>query len=251
MDGAALVAWIFTAGGGFYLFGTCRRGKNSGVRRARRATLSARPRRTCGDHGGPRRCGGSAGDVMSDQYRSHRWAAVRRAFVVGTVAAVALVGAACGGEDDDGGATREPVGTASESSATGTEPTSADATVQVADTKLGSVLVDADGLTLYLFTNDSEGQSTCEDACADLWPPLLVDDGEPSAGDPADAELIGTADRADGSTQVTYAGHPLYRYAPDQAPGDVTGHGVNDVWFAVAADGSPVETSPAAAGPGY
>jgi predicted lipoprotein with Yx(FWY)xxD motif len=112
----------------------------------------------------------------------------------------------------------------------------APATVETADSALGTILVDDAGLTLYLFMNDTDGTSTCYDDCEANWPPLTVD-GEPTAGEGADASLLGTTERDDGSTQVTYAGQPLYRFAGDQAAGDVNGQGVGDVWFAVTPEG--------------
>ncbi len=102
----------------------------------------------------------------------------------------------------------------------------------------GDILTDAHGNTLYLFTNDSGGESACYDSCAEAWPPLAVD-GEPTAGDGVSADL-GTTERDDGSTQVTAAGHPLYYFASDEEPGDATGQGVNDVWYVLAPDGSQI-----------
>lgn len=111
--------------------------------------------------------------------------------------------------------------------------------VDIGDTELGEVLVDPQGMTLYLFTQDSEGTSACTGGCAEAWPPLLTD-GAPSGGDGVDASLLGTIERDDGSMQVTYDGHPLYTYAADTAPGDTLGQGVGDVWYAVTASGEPV-----------
>ena len=101
------------------------------------------------------------------------------------------------------------------------------------DARFGPILTDESGMALYLFTADSPGVSTCVDGCLAAWPPLLTD-GEPSVQGAADATLLGTLTRDDGSVQVTYAGWPLYFFAADMAPGDVTGQGVNDVWFVVA-----------------
>jgi predicted lipoprotein with Yx(FWY)xxD motif len=114
-----------------------------------------------------------------------------------------------------------------------------DAHLAVDSTELGEILVDTEGMTLYLFTNDPEGASVCEDDCAAAWPPLVVE-GEPAAGEGVDEALVGTTERADGSTQVTYAGAPLYTWAQDEQPGDVTGQGVQDVWFVVAPDGEAI-----------
>lgn len=147
-----------------------------------------------------------------------------------TVAALAtvLVLAACGG--DDGAA--------------------ATVTVATAEHDLGTVLVDGDGHTLYLFDDDPEEGSACTDACADTWPPL---EGRAEATGGADADQVGTVTRPDGTTQVTYGGHPLYHYAGDRTAGDATGQGIGDVWWAVAPDGSAVRdaATPAADTPAY
>ena len=105
-----------------------------------------------------------------------------------------------------------------------------------AESSLGTVLVDAAGLTLYAFTPDTGGVPTCVDACADAWPPAVVD-GEPTV-DGVDAALVTTVEHPAGGTQLVVDGHPLYTFAGDAAPGDVNGHGSGDVWFAVASDGS-------------
>ncbi|HZT14474.1 MAG TPA: hypothetical protein VFA19_00875 [Gaiellaceae bacterium] len=118
-------------------------------------------------------------------------------------------------------------------------PPPAAATVAVGSTSLGSVLVDATGRTLYLFTPDSGGTSTCYGQCATTWPPLTVT-GTPVAGTGVDASLLGTTTRTDGSVQVTYAGHPLYSFAKDSAPGQTNGEGFGGVWFAVSPSGAKV-----------
>lgn len=98
--------------------------------------------------------------------------------------------------------------------------------------ELGTFLVDEDGMTLYLFTKDSPGVTTCFDACLQAWPPLLTN-GEPRADDGVTASKLGTITRDDGSIQVTYNGLPLYYYITDVKPGDTTGQGVGGVWFVV------------------
>lgn len=103
----------------------------------------------------------------------------------------------------------------------------------------GSHLVDENGMSLYLFTLDDSRTSSCIDACAETWPPLL---GSPVAGEGVDPELLGNAERGNGSIQVTYGGSPLYTYTGDTTPGDVTGNGFNDVWFLVDADGNAVQS---------
>jgi predicted lipoprotein with Yx(FWY)xxD motif len=121
-----------------------------------------------------------------------------------------------------------------------------DASVAVGDSELGEVLVDADGMTLYMFEPDEQGEPTCYDDCAANWPPLVVE-GEPAAGEGIDEGLLGTAERTDGSTQVTYDGWPLYYFAVDAEAGDTNGQGVNDVWWVMSPDGAP-QRSTAAAG---
>jgi predicted lipoprotein with Yx(FWY)xxD motif len=97
---------------------------------------------------------------------------------------------------------------------------------------LGSFLVDSKGMTLYLFTQDSPNTSNCYTACASAWPPLLTS-GAPTAGSGVTGSMLGTTKRTDGSTQVTYNGWPLYYWANDKKPGDVTGENVQGVWFVV------------------
>jgi predicted lipoprotein with Yx(FWY)xxD motif len=98
--------------------------------------------------------------------------------------------------------------------------------------------VDAGGRTLYLFQQDTGTTSTCSGDCATTWPALTTD-GAPTAGDGAQASLLGTTARDDGTTQVTYAGHPLYLFSGDAAPGDTNGQGIGGVWFASTPDGTP------------
>jgi predicted lipoprotein with Yx(FWY)xxD motif len=159
--------------------------------------------------------------------------------LLAAAAALSLLFAACGDDDDepsDSAATQDDGGdtTTSTSAAAG-----GDADVAVAETDLGEVLVDGEGNTLYMFDNDSGGTSSCEGGCAEQWPPLETD-GEPTAGEGADSALLGTIERTDGTTQVTYDGLPLYTFAPDGGPGDTTGQGVGEVWWVVAPDGAPV-----------
>lgn len=157
-------------------------------------------------------------------------------------AATALAGCTSG---DTGGTnnTTEPT-TAPPETTTAAETTAmdGDATVQVRSTEeYGDVLVDAEGMSLYLFDNDEPGQSNCYDDCASNWPPLTVD-GDPSAGQGVTAAL-GTTERDDGSTQVTAAEWPLYYFANDSSPGDTNGQGVGEVWWLLAPDGSRITGS--------
>jgi D-xylose transport system substrate-binding protein len=121
------------------------------------------------------------------------------------------------------------------------------ASVKVADSKLGKILVDAQGRTLYMFSKDSGTTSACTGACAQAWPPLLGN-GTPTVGSGANASLIGTT----GGSQVTYNGHPLYLFVKDTKPGQVNGEGVTAFggsWFAVSPAGNRV-SPPSKAGAG-
>lgn len=114
------------------------------------------------------------------------------------------------------------------------------ATVMIAaNGTLGDILVDARGLTLYLFTKDTPNTSNCYDQCATNWPPLLTE-GQPAVGAGADDSKIGTTRRTDGTMQVTYNGWPLYYWAKDLQPGDATGQNVGGVWFVLDRDGDGV-----------
>jgi predicted lipoprotein with Yx(FWY)xxD motif len=152
---------------------------------------------------------------------------------------LASLAAACGGDEGEapeGGRSPEPPSPEMTSPA----PAEAGATVDVAESELGTILVDAEGQTLYAFLNDSGGESTCYDECAANWPALEAD-GEPQSGAGVDASLLGTTEREDGTSQVTYNQRPLYYFAADEAPGDNNGQGVGDVWYVVSPEGEPIQ----------
>jgi predicted lipoprotein with Yx(FWY)xxD motif len=120
------------------------------------------------------------------------------------------------------------------------------ATVSVAKSGLGNILVDSQGRTLYLFQKDSGTTSACFGACANAWPPLRVT-GQPTVGNGANASMIATTTRSDGNPQVTYNGHPLYGYIGDQKAGDTNGQGVNAFgggWFALSPAGTQISGQP-------
>jgi predicted lipoprotein with Yx(FWY)xxD motif len=130
------------------------------------------------------------------------------------------------------------------------------AKIKLRTTKLGRILVDSHGRTLYLFAKDTSRRSRCSGACAGSWPPLTTS-GRPRAGSGVSARLLGTTRRRGGARQVTYAGHPLYRFAGDSRAGDTTGQGLREFgarWFAVTASGGRAHTPPKAINtppPGY
>lgn len=98
----------------------------------------------------------------------------------------------------------------------------------------GPALTDAQGRTLYLFTNDSKdpSQTTCVDDCAAKWPPLTTEDGSVTVQG-VDENLVDTVTRPDGTEQITVGGWPVYRFAKDTAAGQTNGHGVGDTWFVI------------------
>ena len=115
-------------------------------------------------------------------------------------------------------------------------------TVALARSKFGRILVGANGRTLYDFVADKTMASTCYGACASLWPPLTVS-GTPKAGSGVRASLLGTTKRTDGSTEVTYNGHPLYYYAGDTKSGATTGQDINQFgapWYVLMANGMEI-----------
>jgi len=120
-------------------------------------------------------------------------------------------------------------------------PVSAPELALAQNSDLGSLLVDAKGMTLYLYTKDTPNTSTCYDKCAAAWPPLTTTSSA-TAGTGVDDSKIGTTMRTDGTTQITYNGWPLYYFVKDKAAGDVTGENVGGVWFVLSADGNKVES---------
>jgi predicted lipoprotein with Yx(FWY)xxD motif len=152
--------------------------------------------------------------------------------IAGAIAS-SLVAAACGGSNSPS------------TSASPASPSSAGAPATVAvatNSKLGQILVDATGRTLYLFVADTGSSSTCTGSCAQYWPPLLTN-GAPQAGTGANASLLSTTKRTDGTTEVTYGGHPLYYVITDHNPGDATGQAVNNfgaLWWVVSPTGAAI-----------
>ena len=121
--------------------------------------------------------------------------------------------------------------------ACGGEPASGPS-VKVTQTDLGPVLTDQSGRALYGFTKDKESPAACDADCVAVWPAFA---GKAVAGQGAQGSLLGEAKPGEGAAQVTYNGWPLYYYVGDAVPGEVTGAGVDDAWFPVAADGALVK----------
>jgi predicted lipoprotein with Yx(FWY)xxD motif len=154
--------------------------------------------------------------------------------IAGTIGA-ALVTAACGGNPYGGGS-------GATNTSGGYTATSA-ATVAVGSSKVGKILVDGSGRTLYLFAADSGTTSNCYDSCAQVWP-VLATSGKPVAGPGVNASLLSTTQRKDGSVEVVYNGHPLYYFSGDKQPGDITGQDLNSFgapWYVLSPDGAKVD----------
>ncbi|TJZ49532.1 hypothetical protein FCH28_24860 [Streptomyces piniterrae] len=170
---------------------------------------------------------------------------VRTAVAVATAVLFATVVAGCG--DDGGGAapTNTPAPTGPRPTKTpGATPTAGAGTVNARSGKLGEILVDGQGRTLYLFEADRSERSTCSGDCAEAWPPALAT-GTPKAGGGVKGNLLGTSTRSDGTKQITYNGHPLYYFVGDKQPGETNGQGIEqfgEEWYVVDPSGNKVES---------
>jgi predicted lipoprotein with Yx(FWY)xxD motif len=143
--------------------------------------------------------------------------------------------AACGGGNNN----------ATASSAPPKAPDGKAATIGMASTSLGNVLVDSQGRTVYLFQKDSGTKSACFGACAAAWPPVRTS-GKPTVGSGLTASKVATTPRSDGKQQVTYNGHPLYLFQNDQSAGDANGQGVNAfgaAWYVMSPAGDAITSS--------
>jgi predicted lipoprotein with Yx(FWY)xxD motif len=170
---------------------------------------------------------------------------VRRLLVVAAAsAAIVLVAAGCGKSSSSKSASASPPATSPPTTAApATTAAAGGMTVAVNSSKLGRILVDAKGRTLYLFEKDKGTTSSCYGACAGGWPPYTTP-AAPQAGGGATASLLGTTSRTDGTTQVTYKNHPLYYFVGDTKPGEVTGEGVNAFgakWYVLAPSGNKID----------
>lgn len=141
-------------------------------------------------------------------------------------------------EEPSGEASEEPSGEATSAAAGGG---TVGTPLGVAETDLGEVVVDAEGMVVYYFTQDepNSGVSSCEGGCLEAWPPVLSDSETPEV-EGVTGE-VGTIETPEGDLQVTINGMPIYYFAQDEAPGDTNGQGVNEVWYVVAPDGTMIQ----------
>jgi len=168
------------------------------------------------------------------------------------LASLVLFGAACG----SGATTASSTTTASSSSAS--TAAKAFAVSTTANAMFGTILTDANGMTLYFFDNDKpvKPQSTCTGDCAVTWPLVLASEGT-MVGGGLDPAKLGEVTRPDGKVQLTYNSWPLYRFAGDTAPGQTNGQGIGGIWHVVGVNGTPITMAAAAAStsatttPGY
>jgi predicted lipoprotein with Yx(FWY)xxD motif len=164
-------------------------------------------------------------------------------FASALLASLALFAAACGGSGGGNGNAAQ--------AATANKSTSS-ATVAVANSDLGHVLVNSQRRTLYLFGADMGTTSACSGACAQEWPPLVAN-GTSTVGNGAKSSLLGASTRSDGKQQITYNGHPVYLFAGDHKAGDTNGQGITafgGTWYALTGSGNQA-TASAASGSEY
>jgi predicted lipoprotein with Yx(FWY)xxD motif len=168
---------------------------------------------------------------------------MRKTSIVTTVLAAGVVVLSGCGSDDDGGDTSSAGTTSAPASSSAVE----EAELRTADTDLGNIVVDSEGMTVYVFDSDTpdSGESSCTGGCLEAWPPVVTESDSPSV-DGVTGE-VGTITRDDGTKQVTLDGWPLYYWQDDAAPGDTTGQAVQDVWWVVSADGTKITDSAAPA----
>jgi predicted lipoprotein with Yx(FWY)xxD motif len=157
---------------------------------------------------------------------------VRKTWILAVSAAVALVLAGCTSSSDD----RSSSGSTSSGAAAPD-----DVALKTGDSIVGSIVVDAQGRTVYSFGKDTAGSGTsaCSGECLANWPAATADSASPQVSDKVTGQ-VGTITRDDGSVQLTLNGLPLYLYTGDKATGDINGQAFQGVWWVVAADGSKV-----------
>lgn len=166
----------------------------------------------------------------------------RRRRIATVVAVGALVLAGCGGDDDDSSVARTapsvPTSTGPTTAPPPSPPPQPGTVVTTGASEFGEMLFDATGQAIYLFEPETTNEPECYDACAVAWPPVLTD-GAPQAAGLVRGDLLGTVARADGTTQVTYNGHPLYFYV-NEGKYEVECHNVDSyggLWFVVTPEG--------------
>jgi predicted lipoprotein with Yx(FWY)xxD motif len=177
----------------------------------------------------------ASGDKAERSIRSRM--RLRTLLVLPAAAAAAVALAACG----------SPGTPSAASSPAGSSNPAAAAALSVKTAQIGNatVLTNTKGFTLYAFSPDTSTTSKCVGTCAQIWPPVL---GPVTAA--GVTGTFGTIKRADGATQATFDGHPLYTYAGDTAPGQTKGNGIKGLWSEVTTTGSAVTAGSSSSGSG-
>jgi predicted lipoprotein with Yx(FWY)xxD motif len=178
--------------------------------------------------------------------------------LIGLVMGLAITAAACSSTPTSSGSTtttKAPSSTGSPTTATTAASTTG--ALSIASGKAGSVgtvLTGPNGHTLYELTTEKNGKIECTGSCTSVWPPLVVSSGQSAKLASGLEGTLGTVTRPEGTTQVTYNGHPLYYYAADSAPGQANGQGIAGTWFAMkpgASDASSTAPTTSTTSGGY
>jgi len=174
--------------------------------------------------------------IRSDQLRARTRRGRLPLVSASVLACVALVSAACSSSASP--STSSPPVSPSASA------TASEIVIGTANSQLGTLLTADNGRTVYLFEKDTGSTSTCIGECAANWPPVTTSGMAPTTSGKANASLLGTTTRSDGTVQVTYAGHPIYFFSADTAPGQTNGEGVEAFgaeWYVVSPAGKKIE----------
>ncbi|TMR37012.1 hypothetical protein [Actinomadura geliboluensis] len=187
--------------------------------------------------------GGGTGRPSGADHRSRRRNTASVAVLAAAATLAAVAGCGDGGGSSNGSGSGSGYGQSSPTSAAPTGGATGESIKTANVGNLGPVLVDGEGRTVYLFEKDTGNKSSCAGGCAAVWPPVTTG-AKPTPGSGVDAAKLSTTKRSDGTMEVSYAGHPLYYYAPDgTTPGSAKGQGLNQFgakWFVLSASGSAV-----------
>ena len=186
---------------------------------------------------------------------------MKKTIVLGSAVAALIVLAGCGSSNSSSSSSASTAAAAATSTSAATTPaattaassSSGGAVIVTKHSKLGTILATGPKkLTVYLFEGDKGGQSACTGACAQAWPPV-TSTAAAQAGGAAVAADLGTITRSDGTTQVTYHGHPLYIFVKDKDDGDAYGQGVKAFgadWYVLSPSGSKIDSGDSGGGSG-
>jgi predicted lipoprotein with Yx(FWY)xxD motif len=160
--------------------------------------------------------------------------------LLAVVGAIVIAGCGGGGSSSSSSSSSETSGNENAGATTSSEGGSSGTIAGGEVAGVGTVLVDSEGMTVYLFTPDEGTTSTCYGGCESAWPPVVAE-GKPTAGEGATSSALGTTKRKDGTMQVTYNGHPLYTFSGDTAPGEAVGQENDGTWFVLDESGEAVK----------